>query len=107
MTDAPDVAAAVDVDGILDLPEESAAYDDGEPVDLLSHALQCAAILAESVPADLELQVAGLVHDLGHLATPGDDVRHASAGAARAPRRSRPPSPGTRGARSGRQRPRP
>src|SRR4051812_27196311 len=40
------VDPAPDVDAILDLLEESAAYDDGEPVDLLTHALQCAALLA-------------------------------------------------------------
>ena len=72
---------APDVDAILDLLEESAAYDDGEPVDLLTHALQCAALLAETAPIDIELQVAGLVHDLGHVDRPGDDAHHASAGA--------------------------
>ena len=76
------VNAPTDLDDLLDLLEESATYDDGEAVDLLSHALQCAAALAEIAPADLELQVAGLVHDLGHVAVPGDDAHHAAAGAA-------------------------
>ncbi len=37
-----------------------------ERVDLLSHALQCADRLAERHPDDVELHVAGLLHDLGH-----------------------------------------
>ena len=78
-----DVSAELpaDVDGILDLLEESAEFDDGEAVDLLTHALQCASLLAESHPSDLELQVAGLVHDLGHVLLPGDDLRHPAASA--------------------------
>src|SRR3954465_15473716 len=75
------VDPAPDVDAILDLLEEGAAYVDGEVVDLLTHALQCAAMLAEAMPADIELQVAGLVHDLGHVERPGDDAHHAAAGA--------------------------
>ena len=30
----------------------------------LDHGLQCAALLEKSDPADIELQVAGLIHDL-------------------------------------------
>ena len=32
----------------------------------LDHGLQCAALLEVSDPDDLELQVAGLIHDLAH-----------------------------------------
>jgi predicted HD phosphohydrolase len=32
----------------------------------LDHGLQCAALLEAAAPGDLELQVAGLVHDLAH-----------------------------------------
>ena len=32
----------------------------------LDHGLQCAAELAEAAPGDVELQVAGLVHDVAH-----------------------------------------
>jgi predicted HD phosphohydrolase len=39
---------------------------DGDPVDILDHGLQCAHELAAVAPDDEELQVAGLVHDLGH-----------------------------------------
>lgn len=58
--------------GAWDTPDRS-----GDPVDLHDHALQTAALLRRRRPADKELQVAGLVHDLGHLLLPGDDARHA------------------------------
>ena len=58
--------------GAWDTPDGS-----GDPVDLHDHALQTAALLRRSRPADKELQVAGLVHDIGHLLRPGDDARHA------------------------------
>ncbi|WP_055491228.1 HD domain-containing protein [Streptomyces sp. TP-A0356] len=48
-----------------------------EPVDLHDHALQTAALLRRSHPADKELQVAGLVHDIGRMLRPGDDAGHA------------------------------
>ncbi|MBK5289915.1 MAG: HD domain-containing protein [Acidimicrobiia bacterium] len=58
---------------------------DGDPIDILEHSLQCAHVLAAGRPADVELQVAGLVHDLGHVADPDDPtapVRHGEIGAA-------------------------
>ena len=47
-----------------------------EAVDLLSHGLQCAERLRRWHPDDLELQVAGLVHDIGHQLCPGEDALH-------------------------------
>ncbi|ELP67271.1 inositol oxygenase family protein [Streptomyces turgidiscabies] len=47
------------------------------PVDLHQHALQTAALLRRSRPADKELQVAGLVHAIGRLLIPGAPTRHA------------------------------
>ncbi|MGV9245269.1 HD domain-containing protein [Streptomyces sp. NPDC003710] len=49
----------------------------GERVDVHEHALQTAALLRRSHPADKELQVAGLVHDIGLLLQPDDDGGHA------------------------------
>jgi predicted HD phosphohydrolase len=49
----------------------------GGPVDLHDHALQTAALLRRGRPSDKELQVAGLVHDIGHVLRPGDDAGHA------------------------------
>ena len=54
---------------------------DGETVDLLAHGLQCATLLADAVPGDLELQIAGLLHDLGTIVAPGLPSRHARIGA--------------------------
>ncbi|MBW5480511.1 HD domain-containing protein [Streptomyces bambusae] len=63
--------------GTWDTPDRS-----GDPVDLHDHGLQTAALLRRSHPYDKELQVAGLVHDLGHLLVPGDDAGHAAHAAA-------------------------
>lgn len=52
-----------------------------EAVDLLAHALQCAHEAALAHPDDLELQVAALVHDIGHQLAPGDDAGHGRIGA--------------------------
>jgi predicted HD phosphohydrolase len=45
----------------------------------LDHALQCADALAVSRPDDVELQLAGLVHDIGHQF--GSEARHGELGA--------------------------
>ncbi|MFE4722392.1 inositol oxygenase family protein [Streptomyces sp. NPDC056728] len=55
--------------GAWDTPDRS-----GDPVDLHDHALQTAALLRRGHPSDKELQLAGLVHDIGHLLRPGDDA---------------------------------
>jgi predicted HD phosphohydrolase len=74
--------AANSVDELMDLLQACrGAWDTpdrtGDPVDLHDHALQTAALLRRWHPSDKELQVAGLVHDLGHLLMPGDDAGHA------------------------------
>jgi predicted HD phosphohydrolase len=50
------------------------------PVDLLSHSLQCAALLADD-GADDELLVAALFHDIGHRVAPGHQRDHGRNGA--------------------------
>jgi predicted HD phosphohydrolase len=62
--------------GAWDTPDRT-----GDPVDLYDHALQTAALLRRRHPADKELQLAGLVHDIGHLLNPGDDAGHAETAA--------------------------
>jgi predicted HD phosphohydrolase len=49
----------------------------GVEVSQLDHALQTAAVLAGEHPDDVELAVAGLVHDIGHLVPDGTDETHA------------------------------
>ena len=48
---------------------------------ILHHGLQCAALLRGRDPHDPELQVAGLLHDIGHLLASGPGEDHAAAGA--------------------------
>jgi predicted HD phosphohydrolase len=55
-------------------------YDEPE-VDALSHALQCGALLRAEHPADAELAVAGLVHDISDIADPTDHRGHDRRGA--------------------------
>ena len=51
------------------------------PFTHLDHALQTAAVLRHDFPDDVELAVAGLVHDIGHLLPGVGDAEHAEAGA--------------------------
>lgn len=70
----------IDVGELFRLLASGARHPEGdgpaEALDQLSHALQCADLLAARHPGDVELQVAGLVHDIGHLLVPGDDAGH-------------------------------
>jgi predicted HD phosphohydrolase len=55
--------------------------EDGDPIPILAHSLQCAARLSELTPDDEELIVAGLVHDIGHRLQPGHPVEHGTVAA--------------------------
>jgi predicted HD phosphohydrolase len=68
------------VEALVDQLASGEGVSDGEAVDLLDHMLQCAALLQQTAPDDPELQVAGLVHDLGWQLT-RDPAAHASVGA--------------------------
>ncbi|MEP6623263.1 MAG: HD domain-containing protein [Acidimicrobiia bacterium] len=80
MTPVPSVDELVqflaDCDGVFD-----SLGPDGDPIDILAHSLQCAHSLASRAPDDLELQIAGLVHDVGHVVDPTDPVGHGGVGA--------------------------
>jgi predicted HD phosphohydrolase len=69
------------IEEVFDALEAAAGERDDERVDLRSHQLQCAAILERVAPNDPELQVAGLVHDLGTVLAPGQPETHARTGA--------------------------
>jgi predicted HD phosphohydrolase len=56
-----------DVDALFGALDASRHADDEGGLPILDHCLQCAARLRTSHPDDVELQVAGLVHDLGWL----------------------------------------
>lgn len=53
----------------------------GQPVTQLGHALRTATILLRNQPDDIELAVAGLVHDVGQLLPGASDENHARDGA--------------------------
>jgi predicted HD phosphohydrolase len=69
------------VDALLDVMAGSVRHADEEDVDLLAHALQCAQRLRAVAPDDIELQIAGLVHDVGTALVPDAPDRHARIGA--------------------------
>ncbi|WP_406403150.1 HD domain-containing protein [Streptomyces sp. NBC_00879] len=71
------MAMLADCEDVWDTPDRS-----GDPVDILDHGLQVAAVLADRHPHDEELQVAGLVHDIGHYLVPGDEAEHGEHAAA-------------------------
>ncbi|HEY5011489.1 MAG TPA: HD domain-containing protein [Acidimicrobiia bacterium] len=79
MSDPPPIES---VDALLAVLEAGSAHDDEEDVDLLAHALQCAHWLRVAAPDDVELQIAGLVHDIGTALVPDAPERHAQIGAA-------------------------
>jgi predicted HD phosphohydrolase len=70
-----------DCDELLAVLGTAGTAPTDEAVDLLAHGLQCAAILEREAPTDPELQVAGLVHDLGTILVPGRADTHAATGA--------------------------
>jgi predicted HD phosphohydrolase len=49
---------------------------------VLDHHLQCAAVLRDEYPDDYELQIAGLLHDIGHHLVPDQVDRHGEVGGA-------------------------
>jgi predicted HD phosphohydrolase len=69
-------------DALVELLARGDEHADEEDVDLLAHSLQCAALLAERAPDDRELQLAGLVHDVGTILAPDQPATHAATGAA-------------------------
>ncbi|MGZ6997712.1 MAG: inositol oxygenase family protein [Acidimicrobiia bacterium] len=83
----PSTAPAADLAEIVErLATCDGVFDslgpDGDPVDILAHSLQCAFELERAAPDDPELQVAGLVHDLGHVLDGFHAVDHGEVGAA-------------------------
>ena len=68
------VTPAVDLDDLFEWLARCDGRDGGDPVDILAHSLQCADRLAEMAPDDVELQLAGLTHDVGHIVPGAHDA---------------------------------
>jgi predicted HD phosphohydrolase len=76
----PDLQAVIDLlqrAGSMEEPNE-----DIRGLTILHHGLQCAAWLRRTEPDDSELQLAGLLHDVGHILAPGHEDAHGAVGAA-------------------------
>ena len=65
------------VDQIFELLESKEARSGGDDrVGITDHSLQCGHELEKIGPNDIELQVAGLLHDIGHVVVPGTADAH-------------------------------
>ena len=86
LTDHRPLTPLRSVDELLALLRRAQLRDEGgqtaDRVGIFEHGLQCAEVLRRWRPDDVELQVAGLVHDLGHVAVPGDPDGHGRHGRA-------------------------
>ncbi len=69
------------VSGLLAVLARGAEVRDEPELDGLAHALQCGAILRVEHPDDLDLAVAGLVHDIADVVYPEDHTDHDRRGA--------------------------
>jgi predicted HD phosphohydrolase len=72
----------VSIEGLLALMAHGANVYDEPDVDALSHGLQCGALLRAEYPDDVELAIAGLVHDISDIADPDDHRDHDRRGGA-------------------------
>jgi predicted HD phosphohydrolase len=76
-SDLESMVALLDAAGSLEEPNEDIAG-----LTILHHGLQCAEVLRRADPTDVELQLAGLLHDVGHVLAPGCEDAHGEVGAA-------------------------
>ena len=75
------IAPIASVDECLAALARGHAVKDEPALDVLAHSLQCGAILRVQAPNDLELAVAGLLHDIADAVTPDDHTDHDRRGA--------------------------
>jgi predicted HD phosphohydrolase len=61
------VPHATSVDDVLELLHSARRYTAGEDLSVLEHSLQTADILRQAFSDDVELQIAGLLHDIDHV----------------------------------------
>jgi predicted HD phosphohydrolase len=70
------------VDEVLTALAAGATANDEADLDVLAHSLQCGHLLRTEHPADADLAVAGLVHDVWDAVSGGDHADHDARGAA-------------------------
>jgi predicted HD phosphohydrolase len=58
---------ATSIDDVIALMQTASRYTAGEDLSVLDHSLQTADILQRAFPDDVELQVAGLLHDIDQV----------------------------------------
>lgn len=80
MANATFPARAENLEDVLNILGADQAPPEAELTGL-DHHLQCAAVLAERYPDDTDLQIAGLLHDIGHYLAPGQPDLHGRLGA--------------------------
>lgn len=80
---SPYPSSAVGLDDVIAVLHDGIPELEGTaaPFTGLDHHLQCAAVLEQQYPDDRELQVAGLLHDIGHRLVPGRPEAHGVAAA--------------------------
>ncbi|MBO0693065.1 MAG: HD domain-containing protein [Acidimicrobiaceae bacterium] len=78
MVNPPYPTRARSLDDVLTILEacDHAGEEGIEAMTSLDHQLQCASVLQEQYPDDRELQLAGLLHDIGHRLAPGHPESH-------------------------------
>jgi predicted HD phosphohydrolase len=85
MSETNKPAGQASLDHLVNVLQTATAHDltvaPGLHHDLLDHSLQTAEVLRRSHPDDQELQLAGLVHDIGHMMPPYRDEFHAQVAA--------------------------
>lgn len=84
MVNPPYPARATSLDEVLTILKagRNAGEEGTNAITSLDHQLQCAAVLQEQYPDDHELQLAGLLHDIGHRLAPGEPEHHGVLGGA-------------------------
>jgi predicted HD phosphohydrolase len=78
---AGQTSLAIILDALQEADRLEEPNEDITGLSLLHHGLQCATHLRRTDPHDPELQIAGLLHDIGHVLAPGCEDVHGVVGA--------------------------
>jgi predicted HD phosphohydrolase len=81
MTQSDPTVTITTVDECVTILARAEGVADEPHIDVLAHSLQCGAILRAEAPDDVELAVAGLLHDIADAVTPHEHTEHDRRGA--------------------------